>query len=69
VEGEYWGSEGSHEMFFDKPSLRRQRVRARRRPECKTAEQAQITTDEARDIEKWPKGWRPWFATPEGERR
>lgn len=51
MEGEYWGSEGSHEMFFNKPSLRRQRVRARRRPECNTAEQAQITTDEARDIE------------------
>jgi hypothetical protein len=69
MEGESWGNEGPHEMFFKKPSLARQRVRARHRTDESTTVQTKITTTGGRTmLTWWLRRWLPWFATPEGGR-
>ena len=64
-----WAVSGVREFYGRKPSLSRQRVRARRRPEnisTTTVKTKIITRRTGMGIGWLFKRWLPWFQTPEG---
>jgi hypothetical protein len=62
---------GYGEYFVRKPSLRRQRVVARHRPEnisTQSVETKSITRRQTGVFGGWLRRWLPWFPTPVGGR-
>jgi hypothetical protein len=70
MKSEYAGS-AQGEYFVNKPSLARQRVAPRHRPNnlTTTTVKTKIITRRAEGAKGWlQRWWLPWFATPEGGR-
>jgi hypothetical protein len=66
-----WAVSDVREFYLRKPSLSRQRVRARHRPDSittTTVETQIITRREVMGIGSWWRRWLPWFPTPLGGR-